>query len=180
MADAGAPGGFLRDLDVLYITETNRIHLVLFAMHNRNFGPYLTAIHSIGVPVMTRWCASARILQKLATLAAKNRWNETRHILVGADFPGSYGDHMATSRFCAVIAGDGWSSRMTEAMAHGCLPVIIMDGVHQAFESILEYSAFAVRIATCLDLKVDRQTDGRTDRQTDGQTDRHGRRAPGL
>jgi hypothetical protein len=29
------------------ITETNRIHLVLFVMQNRTFGPYLAAIHRI-------------------------------------------------------------------------------------------------------------------------------------
>ena len=43
-------------------------------------------------------------------------------------------------------AGDGWSARMEDAMLHGCVPVIIMDGVHAVFESILNVDAFGVRI----------------------------------
>jgi hypothetical protein len=34
------------------VTETNRIQLVRFSMQNRSFGPYLTAMNRILVPVM--------------------------------------------------------------------------------------------------------------------------------
>ena len=31
-------------------------------------------------------------------------------------------------------------------MRHGCIPVIVMDGVQMPFESVLNYSAFSVRV----------------------------------
>ncbi len=31
-------------------------------------------------------------------------------------------------------------------MLHGCLPAIIMDGVQEKFESLLDYESFSVRI----------------------------------
>jgi hypothetical protein len=34
------------------ITESNRIHVVLFGMQNSTFGPYLAAKHRILIPVM--------------------------------------------------------------------------------------------------------------------------------
>ena len=45
-----------------------------------------------------------------------------------------------------VIAGDGVSSRASDAILNGCLPVIIMDNVEPAFESILDWSAFSLRV----------------------------------
>jgi hypothetical protein len=35
------------------ITETNRMHLVLFGMQNRTFGPYLAAINRTLISVMS-------------------------------------------------------------------------------------------------------------------------------
>ncbi|KAG1678607.1 hypothetical protein FOA52_012614 [Chlamydomonas sp. UWO 241] len=43
-------------------------------------------------------------------------------------------------------AGDGWSARLEDSILHGCIPLIIQDGVHTVFESILNYDAFSVRI----------------------------------
>ena len=42
--------------------------------------------------------------------------------------------------------GDGWSSRVDDAVRHGCIPVIIMDGVHMPFEGVLDYAAFSMRV----------------------------------
>jgi hypothetical protein len=41
---------------------------------------------------------------------------------------GDYSQLLASSIFCLVLPGDGWSARMDDAMLHGCIPVIIMVG----------------------------------------------------
>ena len=42
--------------------------------------------------------------------------------------------------------GDGWSSRVDDAVRHGCIPVIIMDGVLMPFEGVLDYASFSLRV----------------------------------
>lgn len=44
-------------------------------------------------------------------------------------------------------AGDGFSPRAEDSVLHGCVPVVIMDTVDPVFSSILEWSAFSIRIA---------------------------------
>ena len=59
----------------------------------------------------------------------------------------AYSHDLARSEFCIVPpGGDGWSSRVDDAVRHGCIPVIIMDNVHMPFESVLDYTTFAVRV----------------------------------
>ncbi|CAM6091825.1 unnamed protein product [Calypogeia fissa] len=58
-----------------------------------------------------------------------------------------YGLELSRSRFCGVFPGDGWSSRMEDSILHGCIPVIIQDGIRLPFEDVLDYSAFTIRIA---------------------------------
>lgn len=36
-----------------------------------------------------------------------------------------YYEEMASSLFCGVLPGDGWSGRMEDSMFSGCIPVII-------------------------------------------------------
>ena len=42
--------------------------------------------------------------------------------------------------------GDGWSPRAEDAILHGCIPVVVMDGVQAVFESILDWDSFSLRI----------------------------------
>ncbi len=44
------------------------------------------------------------------------------------------------------LPGDGWSSRLEDAVTHGCIPVIIFDEVHAVLESIVDFESFSVRI----------------------------------
>ncbi|PNH08222.1 putative glucuronoxylan glucuronosyltransferase F8H [Tetrabaena socialis] len=44
-------------------------------------------------------------------------------------------------------ASDGWSPRLEDSILHGCIPVIIMDGVQAVFETILDLPSFSIRIA---------------------------------
>ncbi|EFJ04733.1 glycosyltransferase-like protein [Selaginella moellendorffii] len=58
-----------------------------------------------------------------------------------------YAKELSSSRFCGVFPGDGWSGRMEDAVLHGCIPVIIQDGIHLPYESLLDYESFTVRVA---------------------------------
>eukprot|EP00966_Prymnesium_polylepis_P141305 3263475-Prymnesium_polylepis.1 len=56
--------------------------------------------------------------------------------------------------FCVAWPGDGWSSRVLDAVVHGCIPVVIQDESHMFFEGAFaavgfnfDYEAFSVRIA---------------------------------
>ena len=75
------------------------------------------------------------------TFQGKKGW-----LLVG-NRGGLYSQDLAASEFCSVPpGGDGWSSRVDDAVRHGCIPVIIMDDVLMPFEGLLDYDAFALRI----------------------------------
>ncbi|PNH05223.1 putative glucuronosyltransferase [Tetrabaena socialis] len=40
-----------------------------------------------------------------------------------------YSGLLARSNFCFVLPGDGYSPRLEDSILHGCIPIIIMDGV---------------------------------------------------
>ena len=52
----------------------------------------------------------------------------------------------ATSKFCLAPAGYGFSSRQYECVLVGCVPVIIQDDVEMAFEEVLPWHRFALRV----------------------------------
>jgi hypothetical protein len=45
-----------------------------------------------------------------------------------------------------VTTGDGHSARAEDAILHGCIPVVIMDNVHAAFENAIDWSLFSIRV----------------------------------
>ncbi|KAJ4766857.1 exostosin family protein [Rhynchospora pubera] len=57
-----------------------------------------------------------------------------------------YHEEMASSLFCGVLPGDGWSGRMEDSVHNGCIPVIIQDGIFLPYENVLNYNSFAVRV----------------------------------
>ncbi|KAF5747987.1 Exostosin family protein isoform 1 [Tripterygium wilfordii] len=58
----------------------------------------------------------------------------------------NYQEDLASSVFCGVFPGDGWSGRMEDSILQGCIPVIIQDGIFLPYENVLSYESFAVRI----------------------------------
>ncbi|KAL5708110.1 adenylosuccinate synthase [Ranunculus cassubicifolius] len=58
----------------------------------------------------------------------------------------NYYEDLGNSIFCGVLPGDGWSGRMEDSVLHGCIPVIIQDGIYLPYENVLNYESFAVRI----------------------------------
>ncbi|KAG9131462.1 hypothetical protein Leryth_015287 [Lithospermum erythrorhizon] len=57
-----------------------------------------------------------------------------------------YHEELASSIFCGVMPGDGWSGRMEDSILQGCIPVVIQDGIFLPYENVLNYDSFAVRI----------------------------------
>ncbi|XP_074575072.1 uncharacterized protein LOC141831581 isoform X2 [Curcuma longa] len=57
-----------------------------------------------------------------------------------------YYDDVASSIFCGVLPGDGWSGRLEDSILQGCIPVIIQDGIYLPYENALDYRSFSVRI----------------------------------
>lgn len=58
----------------------------------------------------------------------------------------NYHMDLASSIFCGVFPGDGWSGRMEDSVLQGCIPVIVQDGIFLPYENVLNYESFAVRI----------------------------------
>ncbi|CAK9157196.1 unnamed protein product [Ilex paraguariensis] len=58
----------------------------------------------------------------------------------------NYHEDLASSIFCGVMPGDGWSGRMEDSILQGCIPVVIQDGIFLPYENVLIYESFAVRI----------------------------------
>ncbi|GMY14183.1 putative glucuronoxylan glucuronosyltransferase f8h [Fagus crenata] len=58
----------------------------------------------------------------------------------------NYHEDLASSVFCGVFPGDGWSGRMEDSILQGCIPVVIQDGIFLPYENVLNYESFAVRI----------------------------------
>eukprot|EP00798_Chlamydomonas_sp_ICE-L_P018362 gene18362-24833_t len=92
---------------------------------------------------------SRGIRQLYYSLSQVHSWKEIHHIFIGdeSDIPGDYSEHLSRSKFCLVAPGDGYAMRAEDAVLHGCIPVIVMDGVQAVFESILDWTQFSIRIA---------------------------------
>ena len=63
-----------------------------------------------------------------------------------------YFEILQTSKFCLAPSGMGFSTRVYESIAQGCVPLIIQDepdsktDVEQAFEEMLPYANFSLRL----------------------------------
>ncbi|KAK2080888.1 hypothetical protein QBZ16_000742 [Prototheca wickerhamii] len=78
--------------------------------------------------------------QRLAKRAWQDDWDRRHGILVadhGNKTRKSYSELMASSVFCLAIIGDGWTTRVEDAMLHGCIPVLIMDGVDPIYANLI-------------------------------------------
>ena len=64
-----------------------------------------------------------------------------------------YHDELMGHTFCLAFPGDGWSSRVLDAVVHGCIPVVIQDesemfleGFFKAAGLPIDYDDFSVRL----------------------------------
>ncbi len=77
--------------------------------------------------VMKEWPKFSRgTRQHMAKLAEDNKWWEEHKIFIGEVSPPefkdtSYSELLASSVFCVVLQGDGWSSRFEDGISHGGL-----------------------------------------------------------
>ncbi|KAK9808075.1 hypothetical protein WJX73_003049 [Symbiochloris irregularis] len=53
---------------------------------------------------------------------------------------------MGRSHFCLAPAGDGYETRLKLAVNVGCIPLVIQDEIQVAFEDVLPYKDFAIRL----------------------------------
>jgi len=54
---------------------------------------------------------------------------------------------MSSSHYCLATAGDGWGTRLSEAVLAGCVPLLAQPAVLMPFEDILAYERFSLRLA---------------------------------
>ena len=62
----------------------------------------------------------------------------------------TYFRNMCGSKFCVAAAGFGFSTRAYEAAAAGCVPLVMQDGIEQAYEDLLPWSLFSLRLNNSL------------------------------
>ena len=87
---------------------------------------------------------SMRIRQDLAESLAGQ---ESEGIVFSEERSEDYRTEIAAADFCPVLPGDGWSARMEDAVAAGCVPVIIQDEVLTPWEGWLDVSKYSLRVA---------------------------------
>ena len=49
------------------------------------------------------------------------------------------------SVFCPVLPGNGWG-HIEEPVIHGCIPVLVMPGIHVQLEGVLDVAKFSLRV----------------------------------
>ena len=89
-----------------------------------------------------------------ARAAVWHRWHNDSRFLIHAFDQGvqeklpfaQHAESYATAKFCLAPAGYGFSSRQYEAILIGCVPVTIQDDVEMAFEEVLPWARFSVRL----------------------------------
>ena len=71
----------------------------------------------------------------------------------GIPLPKAYSRELANSTYCLAFPGDGWSSRVVDAVVHGCVPVIFQDESMMFFEGVFDlvgaelgYPDFSIRL----------------------------------
>jgi len=57
----------------------------------------------------------------------------------------NYLDEMANATFCGVFPGNGWG-HIESPLLLGCIPVVVQDGILTAWEDVLDFDSFALRL----------------------------------
>ena len=83
--------------------------------------------------------------QQLVDLYPASRY-ERQGFIVTDQRTQRYGALLSSAKFCGVLPGWGWSGRMEDAVLHGCIPVILQDGVHTPWETVLDWQAYSLRV----------------------------------
>jgi hypothetical protein len=89
MSKGGGRGGSRTENPrAVFITETNRIHLVLFGAQNRTLDPYLAAIHGILIPVLIASPSeqSVRTVREQRAARRTGQWTPIRQPFMESSF----------------------------------------------------------------------------------------------
>eukprot|EP00198_Chlamydomonas_reinhardtii_P004447 XP_001693783.1 exostosin-like glycosyltransferase [Chlamydomonas reinhardtii] len=74
-----------------------------------------------------------------------HHWDRPGYFVAPGDK--NYSRHLLTSKFCFGAMGGGHGQRQLQAALAGCVPVVIGDGVLEAWEPYLDWNDFGVRVA---------------------------------
>ena len=58
----------------------------------------------------------------------------------------TYAESMRSSKFCLAVSGYGYGMRIVEAMAYGCIPLILEENVAMPYADLLPYEAFSLLV----------------------------------
>ncbi|KAG2443675.1 hypothetical protein HXX76_002023 [Chlamydomonas incerta] len=72
-------------------------------------------------------------------------WDRPSYFVAAGDK--DYSRHLLTSKYCFGAMGGGHGQRQFQAALAGCVPVVIGDGVLEAWEPYLDWNQFGVRVA---------------------------------
>ncbi|GAX82714.1 hypothetical protein CEUSTIGMA_g10140.t1 [Chlamydomonas eustigma] len=70
-----------------------------------------------------------------------------------------YNQRLFESIFCLAAAGWGWGGRMKFSIMHGCIPIIVQDGIMVEFEEQLPLQEYAIRVPLWLMHKLSETLD---------------------
>lgn len=77
----------------------------------------------------------------------RNFSGEDGWAISGENRPDLYHSELARSRMCLAPPGwELWSVRFYESLLLGCVPVILSDGLHLPFETLLDYSSMTIKV----------------------------------
>ncbi|GAX80859.1 hypothetical protein CEUSTIGMA_g8294.t1 [Chlamydomonas eustigma] len=113
---------------------SNRSNLFFFAGGVRANNP----LYSGGV---------RQAVHQLLTELNKTTWLEHSDVVFIDGHTDQYLKLYMNTQFCLAPYGGGFGIRLSIAMVHGCIPVVIQDHVFQPFEDIIPYEEMSVRIA---------------------------------
>ena len=138
-ADASAAGCTLplreRALMLSRHGEQTRFRHLLFFSGKMNFKWGKSYSLGVRAAVWHRWRNDSRFLIHAFDHGVQEKLPFSQHA-----------ESYATAKFCLAPAGYGFSSRQYEAILIGCVPVTIQDDVEMAFEEVVPWERFSVRL----------------------------------
>ena len=70
---------------------------------------------------------------------------EAEGVVVSSEHSRTFLEEIQSATFCGVFPGNGWGHIETPIL-HGCIPVIVQDGILLPWETALDFSSFSVRL----------------------------------
>jgi hypothetical protein len=91
---------------------------------------------------------SRGLRQEVYALSRQHHWVRNYSTLIGppAQLSGDQSLLLASSQYCLVAMGEGWSPGFADALLHGCIPVVVEDDIAPPFANMLALKDVTVAI----------------------------------